>query len=105
MFREEPNLVLDSLRVHHIDWLALFAYFDDTWGGARRELRGWAGYLFDPAGAERFLDPSSLRSSLVWTFAADVRLPHAPVHAQLGPDRVVVRFVAIQFAISLDRFW
>lgn len=56
MFRDGSNLILDSLRVHRIDWLVLFAYFDDSSGGARNELRGFAGYLFDPAGAERFLE-------------------------------------------------
>ena len=51
---QESNLFEASLDVHGIDWVVVFAYFDDTSGGARGELSGWAGYVFDPAGASRF---------------------------------------------------
>lgn len=46
---------MESLDVHHIDWVVVYAYFDETVGGQNDELTAVAGYLFDRAGVERFL--------------------------------------------------
>ena len=55
-FQERP-LFLESLDVHGIDWVVVFAYFDETGtsGGSER-LTAVAGYLFDREGASKFLD-------------------------------------------------
>lgn len=54
MFREERNLFEVSLDVHGIDWVVVFAYFDETFGGAHNDLTAVAAYLFDGDGVRRF---------------------------------------------------
>jgi hypothetical protein len=36
------------------DWIVVFAYFDETTGGADNQLTAVAGYLFDDVGREQF---------------------------------------------------
>lgn len=54
MFGQGKSLFEISLDVHRIDWVVVFAYFDETFGGAHNDLTAVAGYLFNPEGAERF---------------------------------------------------
>jgi hypothetical protein len=51
----QEDLIAVSLAVHGIDWRVVFAYFDETLGGAGDELTAVAGYLFDRDGVARFL--------------------------------------------------
>ncbi len=51
---QEPNLFQVSLDVHGIDWVIVFAYFDETFGGADNKLTAVAGYLFDADGVDLF---------------------------------------------------
>lgn len=55
-FQARP-LFLESLDVHRIEWVVVFAYFDETGTeGGNERLTAVAGYLFDKTGAERFWD-------------------------------------------------
>ncbi len=42
------------MEVHGIDWIAVFAYFDETGMNRRDPTNAVSGYLFDKAGAKRF---------------------------------------------------
>lgn len=54
MFRESI-LFIESARL--VDWVVVFAYFDETGtSGGAEKVTAVAGYLFDRAGRERFLD-------------------------------------------------
>jgi hypothetical protein len=49
------SFVEESLRIHGIDWLVVFAYFDATYGGDSNDrLTAVAGYLFGLEGATMF---------------------------------------------------
>ena len=55
LYRPKRPLFLDSLDVHRIGWVVVFAYFDETGtSGGEEHLTAVAAYVFSKDGAERF---------------------------------------------------
>lgn len=53
MIPENENLFEVSIRVHGVEWVVVFAYFDET-EGKNKDFFAVAGYLFDEAGVSTF---------------------------------------------------